>query len=133
MNPLANLLDWDTVEKSLIEALNSHSLIHRLQTLVAGESIVLVRNWYGHLMLLLPCVRSELERSECMPLVEDLRLRVGSLALPTWVICRDELFDANSYWSDPDLLSLLNEPVQFMILERQKREEECLLAAYKVS
>ena len=133
MNPLANLLDWETVEKSLIEALKSHSLIHRLQTLVAGESIVLVRNWYGHLMLLLPCVRSELERSECMLLVEDLRLRVGSLALPTWVMCRDELFDANSYWSDPALLPLLNEPVHFMLLERQERDGDWLSPVSKES
>lgn len=131
MNPLANLLDWETVEKRLIDALKSHSLIHHLQTLVAGESIVLVRNWYGQLMLLLPCVRSELERSKCMPLVEDLRLQVGSLALHTWVMCRDELFDADSYWSDPALLSLLDQPIQLMLLERQERDRDWLLPAPK--
>lgn len=126
MNSLANLLDWETVEQRLMDAIENHLLVHHLQTLIAGESIVLVRNWYGQLMLLLPCVRSELERSECRPLLEDLRLQVGSLALPTWVMCRDELFDADSYWSDPALLPLLYQPVQFMLLERQERDGDWL-------
>lgn len=131
MNPLANLLDWETVEQRLVQALENHPLKHNLQILVAGEPIILVRNWYGQLMLLLPCARSELERSECMPLVEDLRLQVGSLALPTWVMCRDELFGADSYWSDPSLLPLLYPPIQLMLLERQERDRDWLSPAPK--
>lgn len=135
MNPLANLLDWETVEQSLVETLKNHPLKHSLQTLVAGESIILVRNWYGQLMLLLPCARSELERSESMPLVEDLRLQVGSLALPTWVMCRDELFGADSYWRDRSLLPLVsvsdeaqpNQSIQLLrLLERQERDRDWL-------
>jgi hypothetical protein len=66
-----------------------------------------------------------------MPLVEDLRLRVGSLALSTWVMCRDELFGADSYWSDPSLLPLLYQPVQFLLLERQERDRDWLSPAPK--
>lgn len=131
MNPLANLLDWETVERALVDTLENHPRLHSLQILVAGEPIILVRNWYGQLMLLMPCVRSELERSECMPLLDDLRLQVGLLSLSAWVMCRDELFGAESYWHDPSLLPMLNEPVQFMLLERQERDRDWLLPAPK--
>ena len=135
MNPLANLLDWETVEQALVETLENHPLKHSLLTLVAGEPIILVRNWYGQLMFLLPCVRRELERSGCMPLMEDLRLQVGSLALPTWVMCRDELFGADTYWSDRSLIPLVDvsdestsdQPVQLLcLLERQERDRDWL-------
>lgn len=138
MNSLANLLDWETVEKALVETLKNHPLKHNLQILVAGEPIILVRNWYGQLMLLLPCVRNELERSACMPLVEDLHLQVGGLALPTWVMCRDELFGADSYWNDRSLLPLVNvsdeaQPDQTIrllcLLERQERDRDWLSPA----
>ncbi len=127
MNVLANLLDWESVEQRLVESLKSHLLAPALQTLVAGECVILVRNWYGQLMLLLPCTRSELERSSCLPLVEDLRSQAGSLALPAWVMCRDELFGAEAYWSDPALLPLLHAPVQLMLLERQDKDRDWLL------
>lgn len=138
MNPLANLLDWETVEQALVETLKNHPLKHNLQILVAGEPIILVRNWYGQLMLLLPCARSELDRSVCMPIVSDLRLPVGSLALPTWVMCRDELFGADSYWSDRSLLPLVSvsddakpdQPIQLLcLLERQERDRDWLSPA----
>lgn len=131
MSPLANLLDWETVEQRLVEALENHPLKPNLQILVAGEPLILVRNWYGQLMLLLPCTRNELERSACMPLVEDLCLQADSLALPTWVMCRDELFGADSYWSDPALLPLLRQPISLMLLERQERDRDWLSPAPK--
>lgn len=127
MNSLANLLDWESVEQRLMESLKSHPLAPALKTLAAGECVILVRNWYGQLMLLLPCARSEFERSNCLPLVEELRLQAGSLALPAWVMCRDELFGADAYWNDPSLLPLLHAPVQLMLLERQDKDRDWLL------
>lgn len=127
MNSIASLLDWESVEQRLMESLKSHPLTPVLKTLVAGECVILVRNWYGQLMLLLPCVRSEFERSNCLPLVEELRLQAGSLALPAWVMCRDELFGADAYWNDPSLLPLLHVPVQLMLLERQDKDRDWLL------
>lgn len=140
MNALANLLDWETVEQGLTEALKTHPLTYKLQILIAGEPVILVRNWYGQLMLLLPCTRSELVRSECRPLVDDLRFQVGSLALPTWVMCRDELFDADAYWSDQSLLPLVNvsdeakpdQSIQLLcLLERQERDRDWLYPVSK--
>lgn len=127
MNSIANLLDWESTEQRLMESLKSHPLAPALQTLVAGECVILVRNWYGQLMLLLPCARSEFERSDCLPLVEDLRLQASSLALPSWVMCRDELFGADAYWNDPSLLPLLRVPIQLMLLERQDKDRDWLL------
>lgn len=127
MNSIANLLDWESVEQRLMKSLKCHPLAPALHTLVAGECVILVRNWYGQLMLLLPCARNEFERSDCLPLVEDLHLQAGSLALPTWVMCRDELFGADAYWNDPSLLPLLHVPVQLMLLERQDKDRDWLL------
>lgn len=127
MNPTANLpnlLDWETVEQALIEALENHPNKSNLQTLIARKPLILLRSWYGQLMLLFPCTRSELERSECMALVEDLRLKAGVLALPTWKMCRDELFGADAYWSDPSLIPLTD---HLMLLERQDKDRDWLL------
>ena len=127
MNSLANLLDWESNEQRLIDSLKTHPLASVLETLVAGESVILVRNWYGQLMLLLPCSRSELDRSDCVTLVEDLRLQAGGLALPTWVMCRDELFGAEAYWNDTSLLPLMQNPVRLLLLERQDKDRDWLL------
>lgn len=124
MNQLTRLLDWKTVEQALIETLENHLSQNDLQTLIAGNSVILLRSWYGQLMLLFPCTRSELEHSECMTLVEDLRLKAGALALPTWAMCRDELFGADAYWNDPSLIQLTD---HLMLLERQDKDRDWLL------
>lgn len=124
MNRLSDLLDWATKEQKLVEALECYSFQVELQKLIDNKPIILVRNWYGQLMLLLPCTRSELERSECVTLVEDLRLKAGVLALPTWVMCHDELFGADAYWNDPSLILLTD---NLMLLERQDKDRDWLL------
>lgn len=121
---ISNLLDWKTIEQSLIEAIENHPLKSDLKVLIAEKPLILLRSWYGQLMLLIPCTRSELERSKCMTLVEDLRLKAGVLALPTWIMCHDELFGADAYWNDNSLIPLTD---NFMLLERQDKEKDWLL------
>lgn len=124
VNSISNLLDWKTVEQNLIDVLENHPLQSNLKILVKEKPLILLRSWYGQLMLLLPCTRSELERSECVTLVEDLRLKAGVLALPTWVMCHDELFGADAYWNDPSLILLTD---NLMLLERQDKDRDWLL------
>lgn len=132
MSNMEQLLDWETVEQQLVQVLEQKTLVHQeLHQLVAGESLILVRNWYGKLMLLLPCTRSELERSQCQPLLDALEQAARALALPQWVMCRDELFAASHYWNDPALLPLLDAGqsdagVQLQLLERQDKERDWL-------
>lgn len=134
MKSIDDLLKWDSVERALIQVLEKHPLQEKLRILTAGEALVLVRNWYGQLMLLLPCSRDELVRSDCAPLLDALQLSAGSLALSPWKLCRDELFDAASYWTDPSLLSLFKEPasgqsLELLLLERQDKEKDWLTPA----
>lgn len=126
-----DLLNWESTEKSLVQALEEHPLKAQLRTLVAGESLIVVRNWYGRLMLLMPCSREELARSGCSPLLDSLQAIAGHLALSPWTLCRDELFDAESYWEDPSLLSLfkeqnLDQELELLLLERQDKEADWL-------
>lgn len=109
MNDIDQLLGWETVEQQLVHLLEKKSPLHQdLHQLVAGEALIVVRNWYGQLILLLPCTRAELGRSQCQPLLIKLQQAAGALALSPWVMCRDELFSASDYWSDPALLPLLD-------------------------
>lgn len=136
MNNIDHLLGWEAVEQQLVQVLAPNTPLHQqLRQLIAGESLILVRNWYGKLMLLLPCTRAELDRSQCQPLIDDLQQAAGALALPQWVMCRDELFAASDYWNDPALLPLLEEregegesmlPLQLQLLERQDKERDWL-------
>ena len=134
MKLIDDLLKWDSVERALVQVLEQHPLQEKLRILTAGDALILVRNWYGQLMLLLPCSRDELARSDCGPLLDDLQLAAGSLALSPWMLCRDELFDAASYWTDPSLLSLFKEPtsgqsLELLLLERQDKERDWLTPA----
>ena len=134
MTLISSLLNWESAEHALVETLGQHSQKESLQVLVAGEALILVRNWYGRLMLLLPCTKDELARSPCGLLVDDLQKAAGSLALSPWVLCRDELFDAASYWSDPSLIQLFPEDsagqaLTLLLLERQDKERDWLLPA----
>lgn len=122
----AQLLDWQTVEQSLIHGVETHLNSSEWATLLAGEPAILLRNWYGKLMLLLPCTHNELERSACMPLVENLRQKAGALALETWVMCRDELFGADAYWLDPTRITLTD---GLVLLERQDKDRDWLAPA----
>lgn len=122
----AQLLDWQTVEETLIRGVKTHPNRNEWATLLAGEPAILLRNWYGKLMLLVPCTRNELERSTCVPLVEDLREKAGALALDTWVMCRDELFGADTYWLDPARIALTDD---FVLLERQDKDRDWLAPA----
>lgn len=138
MNSIQQLLDWESAEHALIEALKQAPEKERLITLLSNEALVLVRNWYGQLMLLLPCTRSELERSACSQMVEGLAQSVGPLAVSPWAFCRDELFDSTSYWSDPSLLPLYEEKddgktFTLLLLERQDKEQDWLIPAQSSS
>ncbi|MDD2711990.1 MAG: AAA family ATPase [Simplicispira sp.] len=132
MNNIEQLLDWEAVEQRLVQVLDKKAPLHQeLHQLVAGEALILVRNWYGKLVLLLPCTQAELERSQCHPLLIELQQAAGPLALSPWVMCRDELFSASDYWSDPALLPLLdtdqgNSGLQLKLLERQDKERDWL-------
>lgn len=127
MTQIDELLKWESVEQTLVQTIEQHPLKAALRVLVANEAIILVRNWYGQLTLLLPCTRDELKRSTCNPLMEDLQLVTGPLALQPWVLCRDDLFDAKSYWREPSLISLLTEEgLQLVLLERQDKEKDWL-------
>jgi len=132
MTRVDQLLNWDSAENALIAILERHSQRDNLRTLVAGEAIILVRNWYGKLTLLLPCTKDELTRSSSSELLEDLHKTVGELALSPWSLCRDELFDGTSYWNDPALIQLFQEDVQeqpltLLLLERQDKERDWLI------
>lgn len=131
MKSMNGLLNWDSVESALVESLEQHPDRESLQVLAADEPLILVRNWYGRLMLLLPCGKDELERSKCGPLVDDLKKAAGDLALSPWVLCRDELFDAASYWSDPALIPLhtSEETLKLLLLERQDKGRDWLTPA----
>ena len=125
------LLNWESAEQALVDTLAQHPQKESLQVLAAGEALILVRNWYGWLMLLLPCSKDELARSPCGSLVDDLQKVVGNLALSPWVLCREELFDAASYWSDPSLIQLFKEDsskpaLTLLLLERQDKERDWL-------
>jgi hypothetical protein len=132
MNDIDQLLGWETVEQQLVHLLEKKSPLHQdLHQLVAGEALIVVRNWYGQLILLLPCTRAELGRSQCQPLLIKLQQAAGALALSPWVMCRDELFSASDYWSDPALLPLLDADqsesgLQLQLLERQDKESDWL-------
>ena len=131
MTELAGLLNWDTTEQAISSLVSAHPLTDKLRLLAAGEPLILVRNWYGQLMLLVPCTRAELERSQVAPLIEDMRLAAGELALDSWTLCRDELFDAPAYWQDPSLIELLNveelgQTLKLVLLERQDKEKDWL-------
>lgn len=128
---LDHLLNWESVEQALVGTLEHHTQRKSLQVLAANEALILVRNWYGRLMLLLPCSKDELTRSPCASLLDELKGNAGDLALSPWVLCRDELFDAGSYWSDPSLLPLLQgemsgSSLKFLLLERQDKERDWL-------
>ena len=134
MTLINSLLNWETAERALVETLTQHPQKESLQVLAAGEALILVRNWYGSLMLLLPCSKDELARSPCGPLVDDLQKEAGSLALSPWVLCRNELFDAASYWSDPSLIRLCKEDssepaLTLLLLERQDKDRDWLTPA----
>lgn len=134
MKLVDDLLKWDSVERALVHVLEQHPLQGQLRILTAGQALILVRNWYGQLMILLPCSRDELARSDCAPLLDMLQQTAGSLALSPWMLCRDELFDAASYWTDPSLLSLFKEPpsgesLELLLLERQDKEKDWLTPA----
>lgn len=138
MSSIQQLLDWESAEQALVEALKQAPEKESLNTLLANEALVLVRNWYGRLMLLLPCTRDELERSACRQMVGDLAHSVGPLALLPWAFCRDELFDSSSYWSDPSLLPLHEEKSDgktftLLLLERQDKEQDWLTPAQAAS
>jgi hypothetical protein len=134
MTLISSLLNWESAEHALVRALAQHPQKESLRVLAANEALILVRNWYGRLMLLLPCSKDELARSPCGPLVDDLQKAVGNLALSPWVLCRDELFDAASYWSDPSLIQLFKEDASgkalaLLLLERQDKERDWLTPA----
>lgn len=138
MTLISSLLNWESAEQALVQTLAQHPQKDSLQVLAAGEALILVRNWYGRLMLLLPCSKDELARSECGPLVDDLQKTAGSLALSPWVLCRDELFDAASYWSDPSLIQLFKEDksgqaLALLLLERQDKERDWLTPAKTIA
>jgi hypothetical protein len=131
MTSLASLLDWESTEKALVSALVHHPQREALLLLTADQALILVRNWYGKLMLLLPCSKDALERSQCGSLMDALKEEAGLLALPSWVLCRDELFDADAYWNDPALLPLTHGETRetspaFLLLERQDKERDWL-------
>lgn len=132
MTQINNLLNWESVERELVKVLAEHEQKENLKVLTAGEALILVRNWYGQLTLLLPCSRDELARSPFEPLLNDLKNIAGSLALKSWVMCRDELFDSASYWSDPSLIELFREgkagqALTLLLLERQDKERDWLV------
>jgi CobQ/CobB/MinD/ParA nucleotide binding domain len=129
MSSLEGLLNWQSTEISLKELLVRSEQLADLGALVAGEPIILVRNWYGRLCLLLPCTKSELDRSPCATLIDDLRRAAGALAIEDWVMCRDELFAADDYWSDPALIEFLHleqQGIKLRMLERQNKELDWL-------
>lgn len=132
MTPINSLLDWESVERLLVKVLAEHPQKESLNVLAAGEALILVRNWYGQLTLLIPCSRDELARSNCELLVKDLKDAADSLALTSWALCRDELFDSASYWSDPSLIELFREEIAgqtlaLLLLERQDKERDWLV------
>ena len=132
MTSINGLLDWESVERALVKVLAEHPQKESLKVLIAGEALILVRNWYGQLTLLLPCSRDELARSPCEPLVNDLKDAAGDLALTAWVLCREELFNSASYWSDPSLIELFREDeagqtLTLLLLERQDKERDWLV------
>ena len=135
MTQIDTLLNWESVEATLVKTLEQHPDRETLRVLTANEALILVRNWYGRLMLLLPCSKDELTRSACGPLVEELKIRAGNLALSPWVLCRDELFDAASYWNDPSLIELSikednpEHALSLLLLERQDKERDWLTPA----
>ena len=134
MTLINSLLNWESAEHALVKALAQHPQKESLRVLAANEGLILVRNWYGRLMLLLPCNKDELARSPCGPLVDDLQKAASNLALSPWVLCRDELFDAASYWSDPSLIQLFKEDASgqaltLLLLERQDKERDWLTPA----
>ena len=136
MTLINGLLNWESTEQALLNTLAQHPQRENLQVLLAGEALILVRNWYGRLMLLLPCSKDELARSSCGTLVSDLQNTAGNLALSPWVLCRDELFDAPSYWCDPSLIQLFKEDTSggsltLLLLERQDKEKDWLTPAKK--
>lgn len=136
MTLIDSLISWESTEQALVKRLALHPQRDGLQVLVAGEALILVRNWYGRLMLLFPCNKDELARSSCGTLVIDLQNTAGSLALSPWVLCRDELFDAQSYWCDPSLMQLFKEETSgesltLLLLERQDKEKDWLTPAKK--
>ncbi|MCW5262561.1 ParA family protein [Verminephrobacter eiseniae] len=132
LQELQGLLDWESVERNLVGVLRQNPQSRHLGVLLAGEAFILVRNWYGQLVLLLPCSRDELERSPCALLMDELKKTVGSLALSPWTLCRDELSDAASYWTDRSLLQLFNEKdaagkvLTLLLLERQDKDRDWL-------
>lgn len=136
MTLIESLLNWQSAESALIDVLRRHPEKESLRVLAAGEALILVRNWYGRLMLLLPCTKDELGRSSCSQLIDDLKKAVGPLALAPWTLCRDELFNAASYWVDPSLMALLDDEkdnraasgqaLTLFLLERQDKEKDWL-------
>lgn len=131
MTALGGLLNWDSTEQAITTLIASNPLASKLKLLAAGEPLILVRNWYGQLTLLVPCSRVELERSQVAPLIDAMKLAAGELALESWTLCRDELFDAASYWQDPSLIELLKlgelgQTLTLMLLERQDKEKDWL-------
>ena len=138
MTFISNLLDWDSAERALVIVLEHHPQKENLQALAANQALILVRNWYGRLILLLPCSKDELTRSPCGQLVDDLQQAVGNLAISPWALCRDELFDAAAYWSDPSLIQLFKESdsghaLTLLLLERQDKERDWLTPANTIA
>jgi len=132
MNDLAEFLNWESSERKLKDALCANSAhLSEILRLFASEPAILLRNWYGKLALLLPCAKDELERSSARDFLDDLQLLVPALALSPWLVCRDELFGAEQYWTEPALIDLLApEPNDtfpaLKLLERQDKEGEWL-------
>jgi CobQ/CobB/MinD/ParA nucleotide binding domain len=132
MTDLASLLNWESIESKLVEALRENAdQTQEIRRLFGAEPAILLRNWYGQLALLLPCGKQELERSNAKRHLQDLQRQAGALALPQWLVCRDELFGADQYWSDPGLIDLLLPDrgqawPALKLLERQDKEKEWL-------
>ena len=131
MTELKRLLNWKSTEDALAGALRESTVGEALRLLAMGKPFLLVRNWFGQLTVLLPCTREALERSECGSFFDDLKTIAGPLALTPWVLCVDELFEADAYWSDPSLLRLdpthaPSDPLALMLLERQDKENDWL-------
>jgi MinD-like ATPase involved in chromosome partitioning or flagellar assembly len=128
MTHVQDLLDWTSTEEKIVQVFSSSPLRQELSHLVENKPLILLRNWYGKLALLLPCSREKLEASTCSPLIEAMRDAAGALALRDWDSYSDELFGVEAYWNDPALidLSVAGDVPLLKLLERQDKENDWL-------
>ena len=122
-------LDWETALRFVCESLLSRAA--DFSSVCASRAIVIVRDWYGHLSVCLPCHRSQFDAVNLATWDQNMATQLELLA-PNGqgiVVCEDELFDPDDIWKSPDLVAFEDEQLKIYLLDRQDKESDWLRAA----